>query len=143
VGKAVGQKNSTRTMKRLFTLISFTVGILLMIYILLFGSPFNFIVENEIKKANCLDRQNALEESIEGVVINKFRDKESHMWKTIEYSHKTKSSKSLILMNDRSGAYDFILPGDSILKNRNSLEFKITRSGVVTIYQLDFECKPE
>jgi hypothetical protein len=62
------------------------------------------------------------------------------MWETIEYSIENHVNQSVILLNDQSGAYDFILPGDSITKELNSLELKVTRNGNTKVFTLDFGC---
>jgi hypothetical protein len=43
-------------------------------------------------------------------------------------------------MNDRSGAFDYIIPGDSIRKSRDSLKLIVVRDGDTTEYRLNYGC---
>lgn len=97
--------------------------------------------EDVLNESRCRSEKRAAEEQIAGVLTNKFLDKSSHMWETIEYSNFDRSKRtSLVFLNDQSGAYDFILPGDSIIKNLNSLELKVIRDGNTKVFILDFGC---
>jgi hypothetical protein len=103
--------------------------------------PFLFVSKERImKEANCRDEKLAMGDKIIGILSKKYRDEENHMWKTIEYSNQSESFKSIIFLNETSGAFDFILPGDSIFKDLNSLEFKVIREGVVKVYKLNYGC---
>lgn len=117
-----------------------TVAVLL-IYFITFILPFLFVPKEKIiGKSRCRDEEKALEESIYGILTNKFRDNRSHMWETIEYSDASGAIQSLIFMNDRSGGFDFVLPGDSLKKAKGSLELTIARKGEIKKYRLDFGC---
>lgn len=97
--------------------------------------------EDVLNESRCRSEKRAMEEDITGILIRKFMDKSSHMWETIEYSNPDKSlQSSVIFLNDQSGAYDFIEPGDSIVKELNSLNFKIIRDGNTRVFTLDFDC---
>lgn len=96
--------------------------------------------EDVLNESRCKSEKRAVEGHVAGVLTRKFLDKSSHMWKTIEYSIGNHVNQSLILLNDQSGAYDFILPGDSIIKELNSLELKVTRNGNTKVFMLDFGC---
>lgn len=97
--------------------------------------------EDVLNESRCRSEKRAMEEDVTGVLTNKFLDKSSHMWETIEYSNSDKSHRtSLVFLNDQSGAYDFIAPGDSIIKDFNSLELKVIRDGSTRVFILDFDC---
>lgn len=97
--------------------------------------------EDVLNESRCRSEKRAVEEHIEGVLNNKFLDTSSHMWETIEFSNFNKAKRtSLVFLNDQSGAYDFIVPGDSIIKELNSLELKVTRNGKTKVFILDFDC---
>lgn len=113
----------------------------LLIYFISFVLPFLFVSKEKlVEEARCRDQKEALEESIKGILTGKFRDNRSHMWETIEYSSEFGTKQSIIFVNDQSGAFDFVLPGDSLEKTKGSLVLTITRKGERIKYQLDFGC---
>lgn len=128
-------------MKRPFTLITFILGILFMIYILVFGTPFQFLVDNQVNKSRCKDEKRAFDEHIIGVLKNKYRDKDNHLIETIEYTYgQDKEATSLIFANEWGPVFDSLKIGDSIEKFPESLEIKITRNNIEKTYQLNFGC---
>lgn len=117
------------------------LGASLLFYLIVWELPFLFVSKDRImNNLNCEDEKRVLDESINGIVTAKFRDKENHMVETIEYRNEAGSHKSLLFMNDRSGAYDFVILGDSLLKNPKSLDVKIVRDSSEANYRLDFGC---
>ena len=128
-------------MNKLLTIIIGLLTLILCIYVIVYVLPFLFgSIDSATNKTRCKSRNRALEEIIAGRVANKFRDKSSHMWKTIEYSNRTGLHRSVIFMNDQSGAFDSLLPGDSIFKRVNSLELMVIRSGSAKKFQLNYQC---
>lgn len=128
-------------MKRLFVVFIALSVVGISLYLLGYILPFKFISRDKVvNDSNCNDMKMARDENIKGVVVTKTRDSRNHMWKTVEYSNTTGIHQTLIFRNDESGAYEFLLQGDSILKDYNSLELIILRDTIVTKYQLNYGC---
>ena len=128
-------------MKKIGLVLIVTVAAAFCFYFIVFVLPFLFVPKEEIiDRSRCKDEMRAMEESVIGIITSKFKDMDSHMWETIDYSSSTGSNRSLIFMNDRSGAFDFIVPGDSLFKAKGSLVLIITRKEGSRKYQLDFGC---
>jgi hypothetical protein len=117
------------------------IFIIASIYVLGFVKPFQIIDRDKfINESRCRDHKMAKEECISGIVQSKYRDVESHMWKTIEFANGNNSYKSLIFRNDRSPAYEFLQKGDIITKSCDSLKFLISREGTTVAFILDYGC---
>jgi hypothetical protein len=114
------------------------------IYFIVNTLPFLFVPKETIlNKSRCDDEKKALEENFEGVVKNKFRDKKNHMWETIEYVNAFGTHLSLIFLNDASAAFDFLEPGDTLIKDGGNLEITIQRDDVIQKFRLDYGCNHE
>jgi hypothetical protein len=127
-------------MKRLIYITLALSFIVLSLYVLGYILPSFISKEKIVNRSNCNDEEMSKNESIKGLVVKKIRDNYSHMWKTVEYSDLNGSHQTLIFRNDESKAYDFLVAGDSIVKEANSLELKILRDGNVKLYNLDYGC---
>ena len=131
-------------MKKISLLIFGIVTIGTIIYFIVFILPFLFVSRGDAtNNTRCKSEKRALKEGLSGVLVNKFRDMNSHMWETVEYSNARGKMQSLIFMNDRCGAFDFLLPGDSIKKTEGSLELTIIRQSEIRKFHLDFGCLKE
>lgn len=131
-------------MKKIVIVIAVLSFIGASLYILGYVLPFSFVSREAIvNRSNCNDAEMATNESIDGVVTQKIRDNQNHMWKTIEYSNSSGSHQTLIFRNDESGAYEFLMQGDSIFKDTNSLELKVVRDTIMTKYLLNYGCIQE
>jgi len=76
-----------------------------------------------------------------GIVNDKIIDKKRHNYKTIILSVKYTLQK-IILDSDKSGFYDYIKKGDSIIKESGSFEMKVFRNSEIdTTFILDYGCK--
>ncbi|MCU0322602.1 MAG: hypothetical protein MUE72_09315, partial [Chitinophagaceae bacterium] len=96
---------------------------------------------NSLNESRCKSEIRANELAFEGVVTKKFLDSSSHMWETVKYlTYDKKEQSTLLFMNDQSGAFDFIIVGDSIFKRKNSLEFTIRRASNLKTYKLNYGC---
>ncbi len=116
------------------------VGISL--YVIGYVLPFTFVSrENYVNRSNCNDEQMAKKEKIDGVILRKFRDNKSHMWKTIEYQDSSGTHETLIFRNDESGGYEFLMQGDSIFKMTDSMAFEAVRDGQRKVFNLKYGCK--
>lgn len=99
-----------------------------------------FVSINQGSNVACYAQKyfNSLE--LEGVVINKFLDKENHLIKTLEVNSNSKIIR-IFLTRDKSGLYEYILIGDSILKSNESLKCSIKRVDTTKEFIIDFGCQ--
>jgi len=114
--------------------------IFLVLVTLIFTGKLDLNPEDWRKKARCKARDRALEEIISGIVINSYRDAGNHNIKTIEFTSLGKMKKSLILDFEVSGVYEELIPGDSIFKPKDQLNFYLIRNGNTRELMLDFDC---
>jgi hypothetical protein len=126
-------------MKRRF---EFLVGILIFLVLvtLMFTGKLDLNSEDWRKKARCKARDRALEEILSGIVINSYRDSYNHNIKTVQFESFGKVKKSLILDFEISGIYEELIPGDSIFKPKDQLDFFLIRNGNTRELMLDFDC---
>ena len=76
-----------------------------------------------------------------GIVYSKIIDKKHHMYKTIILLINDTLKKE-ILDSDRSGFYEYIKKGDSIIKKSGSYKMRFFRNSVLdTTFILDYGCK--
>jgi hypothetical protein len=78
--------------------------------------------------------------SVQGRVIKKFINKENHNDKTIIIKEKYNQENILILDADIGGIYDYIVVGDSVVKNNGELFVLVNRNGNDTIIDFKFRC---
>ena len=83
------------------------------------------------------------EKSIEyrGIVIDKFIDKENHLYKTIVLSNNNIENKVIIPSRDNSGLFNYLKLGDSVVKNPETLSIKIYRKKILRTLTIDFDCE--
>ena len=129
-------------MRKIAIGIAVVSAIVLVLYLMGYILPYVFVSrEAVVNNSNCRDEQMANNEIIQGTVKLKFRDKDNHMWKTVEYTDDIGSFTTLIFRNDESGAYDFLIQDDSIVKKRGSLDLQVFRNGQEQAYKLEYGCK--
>jgi predicted house-cleaning noncanonical NTP pyrophosphatase (MazG superfamily) len=92
-------------------------------------------------KENCINSYSELRsESYIGIVTKKYVDKDEHYFITVEIKLKDEIT-SWILDNDKSGLYDYLKIGDSIVKKNGTYKVRIYRkSKVDTVFILDYGC---
>ena len=89
--------------------------------------------EDEVK--GTIDAYRAQQYS--GVIINKYIDKEQHLFKKIIIKEGN-NERTLLFDAEIGGIYDFFSIGDSIVKKENSLKVKIVRRNKDSIFQMRF-----
>jgi hypothetical protein len=97
----------------------------------------------ETRKSNlCNKEESARKEDLVGIVLEKYNDLKNHYNPTLEIeSVNGETHKTVLLLNDRSGCFDYILVGDSIIKPTGSLEVNIYRNDSLKVFYLDYGCK--
>lgn len=86
---------------------------------------------------NCL--YDALQKEINGKVINKYKDSNNHFFETIEIAEKEKTIKWEV-EGEINGLFLNAELGDSIKKEKNSLEVLIRKERKDTIIVFDYGC---
>jgi hypothetical protein len=104
---------------------------LLFVAILLLGISGN---------TQCRREDSAMKESIDGKVINVFRDSTHHNYETLTFLMDSENKRSYILRSDQSGIFDYLLPGDSIVKREQNLVMEVFRDGAMVTFALHYEC---
>ncbi|PKP11530.1 MAG: hypothetical protein CVU09_01495 [Bacteroidetes bacterium HGW-Bacteroidetes-4] len=80
------------------------------------------------------------EQNFVGVLNDKYQNKKSHLDETLIIDNNGKMLK-LIVPTDKSGLYTFIEVGDSISKEKESMECYVKRDGIIKRFEIDFGCK--
>ncbi len=78
--------------------------------------------------------------SYSGLVSEKYIDSMNHLNKTIRLT-KNKGKDIVIFNYDRSGAFNYIKPGDSIFKKSGSDNLITDRKGNVVVFKIDYGCE--
>jgi hypothetical protein len=85
----------------------------------------------------CISEKRMKERHLNGTIDEKFLDEKGHMYPTIRIS----SLEEKVAINDRSDFYSFIQIGDSLLKKEGSLEIRVVRGEIDTVFTLDYDCQ--
>jgi hypothetical protein len=105
---------------------------------------FLFIVVHQFKKGphKACEQRTANIKSLylQGIVTNKYEDKENHGYETVvvknEYSEST-----FRLIGDKSTLFDSICIGDSIYKNSGTMDFLLVMDTLQMTFTVDFDCE--
>jgi hypothetical protein len=90
--------------------------------------------------SNCRRRTKRIEVSkIEGVVLNKYLDKNNHMFETLILMDNDKNTY-ITLPDDESGIFNFIEKEDSLLKEQGTLKCKVKKKGIDYYFIIDLGC---
>ena len=78
-----------------------------------------------------------------GLVEKKFIDTPNHNYRKIIYSDKTRVKQSMILEGGFQEIYDFLEVGDSLIKERKSIYYKVKSksTGKDTVFKIETTCK--
>lgn len=92
-------------------------------------------------KDHCKEAYKLLEsKEIKGIMISKYLDKANHAFKTIELRTNI-SVEKWVIDADKSGLYQYILEGDSLVKQSDSYEVRLYRDGVYNrTFIMDYKC---
>lgn len=81
-----------------------------------------------------------MEIEFKGILNKKYLDDKNHMAKTIEMLNGDKKFISTFLTLEQSNFFKVIKEGDSLVKEKESLNMKVVRNSQETDYLLDFMC---
>ena len=119
---------------------------ILIIVMAIFIVPLVFVIlyysyDEIFLSHGCLSLEREKSEAVNGIVMDKFIDKENHMEPAI-----------LLKQNGRTVVYQFgdteerelwnaLIKGDSLIKNIGHNEFKVIRQGKALIYPIKYNCE--
>jgi len=78
---------------------------------------------------------------VQGSVIGKFVNNKNHNDKTVIIKDNNNQESIFILDADIGGVYDYIIVGDSLVKNSGELFLLVNRNNRDTIINFKFRCK--
>lgn len=117
---------------------------MLALWIIFYPKISYYFINNSFDPKNnsvCKAEERALQESFQGIVFEKFRDKYNHNYETIRVEFLDSIYDSKIFVLDNSGAFSYILKGDSIRKESGNLLLHVSRNGLKNSFTLSFDCK--
>lgn len=111
-------------------IIVMVICIISILFLFLFRSiPEHFFV-SFTQSSLCQTEMEATLTDLHGVMIRKYLDWDNHGYKTILLKSEGDTIKSTILVLEKSGGYDYLLEGDSVVKNKNTLRLTVHRKGL-------------
>lgn len=113
-------------MKKNFIYIIQIIFIVLFIFVWFYGPTANCSNENHFRK-----------QFIEGRVVNKFLNEKEHLYPTLNMTGTLRNYSFL----DKSRFYNFVEIGDSLIKEKGSLDIRLIRSNLDTIITIDYGCE--
>ncbi len=98
-----------------------------------------WLINKVYNHGNCHDAEKMeFKNNYKGIVLKKYIDNENHNYKIVEIQN-GRIHKELMDW-DKSGLFEFVQKGDSILKELNTLEVKVFRNNVKTTFIIDYGC---
>lgn len=88
---------------------------------------------------NCSAKDSFKKIILTGKVLDRFIDSKSHSYPTLQISNYNK--KLVIHEYDKSGFYDFVEIGDSLIKEKGSLDIRLIRNELDTVFTIDYGCE--
>ncbi|MBI3142048.1 MAG: hypothetical protein HYZ16_04410 [Bacteroidetes bacterium] len=88
---------------------------------------------------NCRAHNQFVNSSFEGVVEDKYRDRNAHLYPTIKLTNDRR--RFVFHSIEKSAFYDFVEQGDSLLKEKGSMDVRLIRSNIDTVITIDYGCE--
>lgn len=119
----------------------------IIIFVLLVS--FFIIMRTCSKSPQCRNEERILEAQWKSNVLKKFIDSTEHNYPTIvifEYDTIFKKvvnwEEELVFFDhEKSGFYDYVRVGDSIIKEKNSMDIRVIRGNKDTVFTIDYGCE--
>jgi len=111
--------------------------------IIFFGLVFTavYFCVPSVNYTNCLSGEHFRQIAFEGVVLRKYLDKSDHSTPIAELKNYKNSIEKIYLFGDHSGLFDRIAAGDSLKKNKGTIEIlKMVNGDYVNFGYVDFNC---
>lgn len=115
-------------------------GVIVFVIWFLFKDNFSGL-DNAIKRIQCRNQKEGLQESVSGILVSKYLDAEKKGAKTIKYINGKDTLISEVFFNEITDFYEYLQIGDSITKTSGKLEFNVSRNGYDSTYTLNYGCK--
>ena len=93
------------------------------------------------KSQGCYLHQEVYIQKINGIVTKKFIDKENHNYQTIYLSSIVNKNQLIIVTPEFGDMYDYLNIGDSIIKEPNSIFYRVHSKNKDTIFKFYTICK--
>jgi hypothetical protein len=119
-----------RTKKNLLYIVLVVFFAFLSVYILFFERDFT-------NHGQCEKKKSFYSSHFRCTVVNKFIDKPNHSFETIEFDN---CSKFIVVPGDTSGLFNFLRPGDILVKKKDSEKIVVQRASEEFDFLLYFGC---
>lgn len=86
----------------------------------------------------CENEKNVNNMKFEGKVLKKYLDKKEHLNPVLITNDQP---YKLIIQIDISRFYEFVEVGDSLKKEKGSLDIRLIRTGLDTVFTIDYGCE--
>lgn len=73
-----------------------------------------------------------------GIVLSKYNDQNEHLHPVLELSN---NYLRIIIQMDKSNFYSFVELGDSLIKKKGSLNIRLIRKDLDTVFRIDYGCE--
>lgn len=114
------------------------IKVALLVFItIVFGT---ILIINTTDNTPCSKQKDVSNELINGKISKVYLDSTHHNYETIELIVDGQINKNYFLLFEKSGLYNYVLPGDSIFKNTGSLQVNVIRGTEKQIWTLDYNC---
>ena len=98
-----------------------------------------FVLWYAAPSGECAAERSDVKKFYKGMVIDKFIDRKNHLNPTLKISNY--NTKIVFLDYDKSGFYDFVRIGDSIIKEKGNMKIRLIRNDIDTVFTIDYGCK--
>ncbi len=87
---------------------------------------------------NCEAENSLKKEKFNGNVVKKYIDREQHLYPTLKLAN---YNRIVVVDYDKSGFYPFVQIGDSLIKEKGSLDIRLIRNELDTVFTIDYGCE--
>jgi hypothetical protein len=115
------------------------IGVFILLFIIILVIPSNrYLFRGPI----CSEKADMTKLDLNAVAVDKFKDSLNHNYPTILFQDiKSKSKFKVYFINERSGFFNIIVIGDSVIKKPGSLELWTSNKNIKAPFS--FDCKED
>lgn len=119
------------------------IAIAIVVNIMLYLIFFKLIPYFSDKYHGCYIYQDIYNQSIKSTVLDKFIDSKNHNIQTIIFFGSTHKEETMIFPGYLQDMYDYLNVGDSIVKEKNSIYYRVKSATTAkdTVFKLENTCK--
>lgn len=107
---------------------------------MLFFACCNLLSCSDGNSIFCRREKYAINETIEGYVVDFYEDSNNHNIRTVEIKRNKKVFKSTIFLHDQSGLYETLEIGNYLKKEKGDLNIFISNDSTSLQVKLEFNC---